>query len=123
MSELDRFINDTSIRMRLHYGRTSVELPGDVCAACWEKHRLSPCTVMKLPHHGHRDSITRRLLEMLAPEHAVISVSNTRADDCPSAAVIEALRAGACVLHITDAVAKGAVRSPNRPSVHLEFEA
>ena len=81
LDELDHFINNTSIRMRLNCGDTSVELPGDVYAACWEKHDLSPCTIMKLPHHGHKDSITPRLLDMLAPQHAVISVSNTRTDD------------------------------------------
>ena len=80
---------NTSIRMRLNCGKTSVELLGDVYAACWEKHDLSPCTIMKLPHHGHRDSIMPRLLDMLAPEHAVISVSNSRTDDGPSSIAIE----------------------------------
>ena len=119
LDELDHFINNTSIRMRLNCGDTSVELPGDVYAACWEKHDLSPCTIMKLPHHGHKDSITPKLLDMLAPRHAVISVSNTRTDDCPSSVAIEALRARNCVLHMTDAVKKDSVCIPNHPSVHF----
>lgn len=119
LDELDHFINNTSIRMRLNCGDTSVELPGDVYAACWEKHDLSPCTIMKLPHHGHKDSITSRLLDMLAPQHAVISVSNTRTDDCPSSAAIQALRAGNCALYMTDAVKKDGICVPNHPSVHF----
>ena len=120
--ELDHFINNTSIRMRLTCGNATVELPGDVYAVCWEKHQLSPCTIMKLPHHGHKDSITPRLLEMLNPEHAVISVSNTRTDDCPSAIAMEAIQSSACTLHITDAVQKHGVCTPAHSSVHFEFE-
>lgn len=122
LGELDGFINNTSIRMRLNYGGTSVELPGDVYAACWEKHNLSPCAIMKLPHHGHQDSITPRLLDMLSPEHTVISVSNTRTDDCPSAAALETVLARGCKLHITDAVNKGGVSSPAHRSVHFSIE-
>ena len=119
LDELDHFINNTSIRMRLSCGETSVELPGDVYAACWEKHDLSPCTIMKLPHHGHKDSITPKLLDMLAPQHAVISVSNTRTDDCPSSVAIEAIRTRKCVLYMTDAVKKDGISIPNHSSVHF----
>ena len=119
LDELDHFINNTSIRMRLNCGDTSVELPGDVYAACWEKHDLSPCTIMKLPHHGHKDSITPRLLDMLAPQHAVISVSNTRTDDCPSSVAIETLRTRNCTLYMTDAVKKDGISIPDHSSVHF----
>ena len=105
--------------MRLNCGDTSVELPGDVYAACWEKHDLSPCTIMKLPHHGHKDSITPRLLDMLAPQHAVISVSNTRTDDCPSSVAIETLRTRNCTLYMTDAVKKDGISIPDHSSVHF----
>ena len=119
LDELDHFINNTSIRMRLNCGDTSVELPGDVYAACWEKHDLSPCTIMKLPHHGHKDSITPRLLDMLAPQHAVISVSNTRTDDCPSSVAIETLRTRSCTLCMTGAVKKDGISIPDHSSVHF----
>ena len=119
LDELDHFINNTSIRMRLNCGDTSVELPGDVYAVCWEKHDLSPCTIMKLPHHGHKDSITPRLLDMLAPQHAVISVSNTRTDDCPSSIAMVAIRARNCALYVTDAVKKDGISIPNHSSVQF----
>lgn len=84
LEALDGFINNTSIRLRLSYAGQEIELPGDVYASCWERHQLPPCTLIKLPHHGHGDALTSRLLEMLRPRYAVISVSDDRTDDCPS---------------------------------------
>lgn len=104
LEELDRFINNTSIRLRLSYGGRSFELPGDMYADCWETHNIEPCTVVKLPHHGHPDSMTKHLLDMLNPEYAVISVSNSRTDDCPSKTVLELLKSHGCKILITDAV-------------------
>ena len=74
---------------------------------------------MKLPHHGHKDSITPKLLDMLAPQHAVISISNTRTDDCPSSIAIEAIRTRNCALYMTDAVRKNGISIPNHSSVHF----
>ena len=108
LDELDGFINNTSIRLRLSCEGADVELPGDVYAACWEKHSLSPCTVMKMPHHGHRDALTPRLLEMLRPRYAVISVSDSRTDDCPSADVFRMLSEFGVKVFYTDAI-----RDPN----------
>lgn len=122
LDELDSFINNTSIRMRILCGRSSIELPGDVYAACWEKHALAPCTIMKLPHHGHRDSITPKLLDMLSPQHVVISVSNTRTDDCPARSALEAVLSRGCKLHITDAVERERFSSPAHASVHFSLE-
>lgn len=104
LNELDQFINNTSIRLRLDCNGKTVELPGDVYAACWEQHHLSPCDIVKLPHHGHKDSLTPRLLEMLKPRYAVISVSNSRTDDCPSETVLDLLCRQGCALFITDLV-------------------
>ena len=119
LDHLDQFINNTSIRMRLSFHGKTVELPGDIYADCWEKHRLSPCTIVKLPHHGHRDSITTRLLDMLRPQHVVISVSNSRKDDCPAEAVLRELEARPCTLHITDAVCANGRTPHYHPSVHF----
>lgn len=121
LDELDGFINNTSIRLRLTCGETTVELPGDMYADCWEKHEIPACTVVKLPHHGHRDSITPRLLEMLAPAHVVISVSNSRTDDCPAASVIRMVQEKGCQLHITDAVQNSVLSTPDHASVRFWF--
>ena len=121
LEELDGFINNTSIRLRLTCGSTAVELPGDMYAACWEKHEIPPCTLVKLPHHGHRDSVTPHLLDMLDPKTVVISVSNTRTDDCPAASVIQMVRERGCALSITDAVPDGDGRVSNHPALHFDL--
>lgn len=108
LQELDGFINNTSLRLCLRFDGRRIELPGDVCAACWETHALPPCDILKLPHHGHGDSLTPRLLEMLRPAHTVISVSNTRTDRCPNPEVIQMLRQNGSQVHFTDAVREGA---------------
>ena len=120
LDELDGFINNTSLRLRLTCGAHTVELPGDTYADCWEKHEIPPCTLVKLPHHGHRDSITPRLLEMLNPRYVVISVSNSRRDDCPAASVLQMMREKGCELQITDAIPVGG-KVVHRPSVRFDF--
>lgn len=104
LESLDGFINNTSIRLRLSYGGQEIELPGDIYAACWERHQLPPCTIMKLPHHGHGDALTPRLLEMLRPRYAVISVSDDRTDDCPSRKILRLLSQLGVECFFTDAV-------------------
>lgn len=103
LEELDRFINNTSIRVRLLYGGRVIDLPGDACGADWAD-QSAKCDVMKLPHHGHRDSLTPKLLSELSPEYAVISVSNDRADDCPSEKILTMLSDVNCKVLFTDAV-------------------
>lgn len=122
MEELDQFINNTSIRLRLACRGGSVELPGDTYAACWERHDLAPATLIKLPHHGHRDSLSEKLLAMLRPQHAVISVSNSRQDDCPAPEVIRMLTGSGCQVHFTDALSRDGIQSPARASVPFHLE-
>ena len=104
LESLDGFINNTSIRLRLSCAGQEIELPGDVYASCWEQHQLPPCTIMKLPHHGHGDALTPRLLEMLRPRYAVISVSDDRTDDCPSRKILRLLSQLGVECFFTDAV-------------------
>ena len=104
MEALDGFINNTSIRLRLSYAGKTIELPGDVYASCWEQHQLPPCSIVKLPHHGHSDALTPHLLEMLRPSYAVISVSDNRTDNCPSRDVLHLLSRFGVACFFTDAV-------------------
>ena len=97
------------------------ELDGDMYADCWEKHEIPPCTLVKLPHHGHRDSITPHLLDMLAPKTVVISVSNTRTDDCPAASVLQMVREKGCALYVTDAIPDSNGHVSNHPAIHFDI--
>ena len=120
---LDGFINNTSIRLRLSYAGQAVELPGDVYASCWEQHQLPPCTIMKLPHHGHGDALTPHLLEMLRPVYAVISVSDNRTDDCPSQKILRLLSQSGTKCFFTDAVQSQCAKNEPHQAVRFEIEA
>lgn len=104
LEELDHFINNTSIRVRLLYGKRVIDLPGDACGVDWAGNPITKCDMIKLPHHGHRDSLTPKLLGELSPEYAVISVSNDRTDDCPSEEILSMLSDADCKVLFTDAV-------------------
>ena len=119
LEALDGFINNTSIRLRLSYAGQEIELPGDVYASCWERHQLPPCTLIKLPHHGHGDALTSRLLEMLRPRYAVILVSDDRTDDCPSKKIIQLLSQFGVECFFTDAVP--CQYAPDQPHVAIRF--
>lgn len=120
LDRLDRFINNTSLRLRLRYGTRSVELPGDVYAACWEKHILAPCDVVKLPHHGHRDAWTPQLAERLRPTYGVVSTSSDRRDDCPSQGIIAQMQASGTALFFTDAVTRSGISPHYHETVRVE---
>ena len=107
------FLEDEELRLR------QIELPGDVYASCWERHQLPPCTLIKLPHHGHGDALTSRLLEMLRPRYAVISVSDDRTDDCPSKKIIQLLSQFGVECFFTDAVP--CQYAPDQPHVAIRF--
>ena len=120
LEALDGFINNTSIRLRLSCAGQEIELPGDVYASCWEQHQLPPCTIMKLPHHGHGDALTPRLLEMLRPRYAVISVSDDRTDDCPSRKILRLLSQLGVECFFTDAVP--CQHTQARPHLAIRFQ-
>lgn len=103
LTRLDRFINNTSLRIRLQYADRTISLPGDIYAAKWEQKQLPSMDIVKIPHHGHKDSMTQKLSDMLRPEYAVISVSNSRSD-CPDPGVIRLLQRHAKEVLFTDAV-------------------
>lgn len=81
---LDLFINNTSLRIVITAEGKKISLPGDTYGLYWEHCGYQPCDLLKLPHHGHSDGITEKLLMDMKPSEAVISVSGDRTDDCPS---------------------------------------
>ena len=58
---------------------------------------------------------------MLRPERAVISVSNSRTDDCPAASVLHMLRERQCPVYITDGLRAQEGLSASRRSIRFEF--
>lgn len=99
---LDNFINHTSLRLRLCYHGQYVELPADLSADEFEQKNPANCHVLKLGHHGHRDSMTLSLLERLKPQIVVISVAIVEGDVCPDQQILRLLEEHECRVYITD---------------------
>ncbi|MCL2165656.1 MAG: MBL fold metallo-hydrolase [Oscillospiraceae bacterium] len=101
---LNLLLNDASLRMRLTYAGHSVELPGDFSSARWERLQQPRCSIVKLPHHGHADSLTERLASMLSAEYVVVSVANNRTDGFPAKETMELAKRYSPHYLYTDAV-------------------
>jgi len=119
LNELNRFINDTSIRIHLMYKKHSAFLPGDCHANMWPENQVVPCEIVKLPHHGHRGSMTKRILKQMCPRYAVISVSNSRKDDCPAKEILSLLHENNVEVLFTDAVKKKGFSTEYHESVRF----
>ncbi len=65
--------NNSSLRVRLLYCGAELLFTGDAYAAYWENEQESPCTILKLPHHGDQKSMTGELIDKLNPAYSVVS--------------------------------------------------
>lgn len=119
LNELNEFINDTSIRMHLTYRMHSVFLPGDCHANMWEPSQIVPCEIVKLPHHGHKGSMTKSILDRMQPKYAVISVSDSRKDDCPAMEILRLLKDNQTTVMFTDAVERAGFPTEHHESVRF----
>lgn len=116
-------MNLSSLRIRLSYHGTDIVFGGDAYAVSWDMDMLSPCRILKVPHHASLSSVNRSFLRALSPETAVVSVASDRADERPHPAVIALLREYAKQVYFTDAVdLPGLVRPLYHESVHLKIE-
>jgi competence protein ComEC len=89
LNELDKFINNSCLRLSIRYGDCVIILPGDVSEEYWMRDPPERCNILKVPHHGHADALNEKLLQIMRPEYAVISVSNDRKDACPNKGIID----------------------------------
>jgi beta-lactamase superfamily II metal-dependent hydrolase len=106
LGELHGFINNTSLLAEVHIQERVFLFTGDISAPEWEKGNIAHADVVKLPHHGHSDAINEAIIQELNPKYAVISVSNTRADNCPDPQIIEMLQKAGAYILFTDAVGR-----------------
>lgn len=97
--------NDTSIILRVEYGRTAVLLTGDATELAERlalkalPNELFRANVLKVGHHGSDSSSSKKLLAAVRPEIAVISAGRGNAYGLPDETVIMRLTdAGARVL-------------------------
>jgi len=66
--------NDGSVVALLTYGDTTILLTGDAGVAQEAELNLSHVDVLKVGHHGSRTSTSEKLLQMITPDSAIISV-------------------------------------------------
>jgi competence protein ComEC len=99
-------INNSSIVIRLDYGKTSFLLTGDAEAESEAEMLASgqnvACTVLKVGHHGSRASTSPELLAAAHPQIAVLSVNANNRAGYPHPEVLERLRAVGARLYRTD---------------------
>ncbi len=62
IKELDAFINGASLRAELRIFDAVFLFMGDISAAEWEEDGVVRADVVKLPHHGHADSMSLSVL-------------------------------------------------------------
>lgn len=116
-------MNVSSLRQRVHYHGKEIVLGGDAYAVVWNNDMLAPCDILKVPHHASLSSTNRKLLDMLHPKTAVVSVAARRPDERPHPYIISLIREFTQDLHFTDAVdIPGLVAPVFHESVHMEIE-
>jgi competence protein ComEC len=90
--------DQASLVFRLRYGRRSVLFTGDmyprVEQALAEQGRFARVDVLKVPHHGSRNSTGDLMLEEVRPAFALISVGYANAYNHPHPKLLERLEKG-----------------------------
>lgn len=116
-------MNISSLRQRLRYHGKEIVLGGDMYCAVWDNETLTPCDILKVPHHASLSSCTRKAISRLAPKTVVVSVAAGRPDERPHPYIVSLLKEYAEELHFTDAVdIPGLVEPVFHESVHIEIE-
>jgi beta-lactamase superfamily II metal-dependent hydrolase len=116
-------MNISSLRIRLSYHGQDIVFGGDAYAVTWDMDMLSPCKILKVPHHASLSSTNRSFLNALRPETAVVSVASDRPDERPHPAIVSLLKEYAKNVYFTDAVnLPGLIKPVYHESVHLEAE-
>jgi competence protein ComEC len=121
LDELNKFINDTSLRLSIQYGDCVILLPGDVSAEYWMNDPPEQCSILKVSHHGHSDAVTEKLLQILQPEYAIISVSNDRQDGCPDKEIVDMIRQYVKECFFTDAISSPIVDAEKSLHYSVQF--
>jgi len=117
-----KMMNNSSLRQRLFYHGKQIVLGGDLYAHMWDSDSAAPCDILKVPHHGSLSSTTRKLLEMLRPETAVVCAAARRPDEQPHPFTVALLQKYVKKLYFTDAVEiPGLVEPEFHESVRLEI--
>lgn len=98
--------NDTSLVLRLTFGKTAFLLTGDAGEPSENEMIRSgqplSCDVLKVAHHGGRGATTARFLDRARPALALISVDANNRNGHPAPEVLERLRDAGAAVYRTD---------------------
>ncbi len=99
-------VNNSSIVLRVDYGKTSFLLTGDAEAESEDEMLQSrqplACDVLKVGHHGSAKSTSARFLQAVKPRYAVISVNADNRNGHPAPSVLERLQKAQAQIFRTD---------------------
>ncbi len=88
--------NDESIVLLAEYHHFSMLLTGDIEKAGIERmlanYNLAPVTILKIPHHGSKNSLVPDLYQKTSPKYGVISAGKNNAFGHPHGEILEQLR-------------------------------
>lgn len=85
--------NDTSIVIQLEYGTTKYLFTGDLTDNLDSKiEGLEKVDVLKVAHHGAKESTSSEFLSLVKPTYAIISAGNNENYNHPDSSVIERLK-------------------------------
>ena len=91
-NDKNRF-NDTSIVIKLDYGSTKYLFTGDITDSIDSKIKgLEKVDVLKVAHHGAKESTSSEFLNIVKPTYAIISAGNNENYNHPDQSVIERLK-------------------------------
>lgn len=79
--ELDRTANDSSLLLKLCTGNAELLLAADNCPDKWNLEDFSTLknvNVLKLPHHGQKDSVCEEIISKIPLTHVITTASSDR---------------------------------------------
>ncbi len=99
-------VNDTSLVLRIDFGKTSFLFTGDMErpaeADLLDSGAVLPATVLKVGHNGSDTSTSYPFLRAVMPTYAVISVGKDNSYGHPDEATLSRLRDAGCTVYRTD---------------------
>jgi competence protein ComEC len=100
-------MNNTSIVIKVVYGKTSILFNGDAEAEVEHKliqryKNILTSDIFKVAHHGSATSSSEEFLKAVKPQYAIISVGKNNRFSHPSPMIIKRLRSHKIAVHRTD---------------------
>lgn len=102
-------VNDCSVVLKLKYGTFSMLFMGDLGMG-QEKNfvELQKTTILKVGHHGSKNSTSEQFLAQIRPDHAILSYGKENSYGHPHKEVVERLEKQNC--HIWHTAKQGAIQ-------------